>query len=150
MSRYPKDMFPATRAHAGIWEGVYTHIDVNAQIEDSHKTRVVCEFPDDGGEVFYRQHISFRWEDGRARDDLFEGIPRDGVLWYDTPTFHGKSWETDDGLILLNLARKDEPGANFFEIIAMGEGGKHRARTWHWFRQGKLYRRTLCDETRVG
>lgn len=149
MSRYPKDLFPATRAHEGIWEGTYTHINAAAEIEDNHTTKVVCEFPDDDGEVYYRQHITFSWPDGRVREDKFEGIPKDGALWYDTPTFHGKSWETDDGLILLNLARKDEPGANFFEIIAMGSTGKHRARTWHWFRDGQLYRRTLCDEERV-
>ncbi|MEM1380645.1 MAG: hypothetical protein AAGH41_08475 [Pseudomonadota bacterium] len=100
--------------------------------------------------MFYRQHIHFTWPDGRERHDLFEGIPRDQALWYDTPTFTGKSWETDDGLVLLNLQRKDEPGARFFEIIVMGEGGTHRARTWHWFRDGRLYRRTLCDEKRVG
>ncbi|MEM0986575.1 MAG: DUF3598 family protein [Pseudomonadota bacterium] len=150
MPVYPPEMFPATRAHAGVWEGTYTHINIAAEIEDRHQTRVVCEFPDDGGDVFYRQHIEFKWEDGRSRRDLFEGRPQDGKLHYDTQTFHGFSWETDDGLILLNLQRKDEPGANFFEIIAMGEGGTHRARTWHWFRDGQLYRRTLCDERRVG
>jgi hypothetical protein len=35
------------------------------------------------------------------------------------------------------------------EVIVMGEGGQHRARTWHWFRDGRLVRRTLCDEQRV-
>jgi len=149
MARYPKDMFLATRAHEGVWEGVYTHVNRMAQIEDTHRSKVVCEFPDDGGEVFYRQYITFNWDDGRERKDLFEGVPHNGKLHYDTPTFHGVSWETDDGLILLNLQRKDEPGANFFEIIAMGDNGEHRARTWHWFKDGKLYRRTLCDETRV-
>jgi hypothetical protein len=140
--------FPATRAHEGVWEGVYTHINAAAEIEDRHATRVICEFPSEG-EVVYRQHILFTWEDGRVRSDVFEGVERDGALWYDTPTFRGRSWETDDGLILLNLQRKDEPGAHFFEIIAMGATGEHRARTWHWFRNGKLYRRTLCDEVRV-
>ncbi|MEO0981016.1 MAG: hypothetical protein AAFX03_00020 [Pseudomonadota bacterium] len=147
---YPKDLFPATRAHEGVWEGTYTHLNAAAEVEDRHRSRVVCEFPDDGGPVFYRQHIRFEWEDGRVREDVFEGAPRAGRLWYDTPTFSGSSWETHDGLILLNLARKDEPGANFFEVIAMGEGGRRRARTWHWFRDGALYRRTLCDEARIG
>ena len=150
MPVYPPTLFPATRAHAGVWEGTYTHIDRDAQIEDQHASRVICSFPDDGSDVFYRQEIQFTWPDGRVRHDVFEGIPKEGALWYDTPTFWGKSWETDDGLILLNLERKDEPGARFFEIIAMGEGGRHRARTWHWFRDGALYRRTLCDENRVG
>jgi hypothetical protein len=150
LSHYPKDLFPATRAHEGVWEGTYTHLDALAQIEDQHASRVICSFPDDGSEVYYRQGITFTWADGRVREDMFEGVPSGDALWYDTPTFHGKSWETKDGLLLLNLDRKDEPGASFFEIIAMGAGGKHRARTWHWFRDGKLYRRTLCDETRIG
>ena len=142
-------LFPATRAHEGIWEGTYTHLDAEGRIEDRHASRVTCAFPDDGGPVFYRQTIHFIWPDGRERDDVFEGIVRGATLHYDTPTFRGRSWETDDGLVLLNLQRKDEPGARFFEIIVMAEGGRHRARTWHWFRDGRLYRRTLCDETRV-
>jgi len=142
-------MFPATRAHQGIWEGTYTHLNALAEIEDKHRSRVTCSFPDDGSEVFYRQEIVFNWPDGRERHDVFEGIPDGDTLSYETDTFTGNSWETKDGLILLNLQRRDEPGANFFEIIAMGEGGQHRARTWHWFRDGQLYRRTLCDERRI-
>ena len=142
------DLFPATRAHEGVWEGVYTHLDAQAQIIDEHKSRVICEFPR-LSDIFYRQHISFSWSDGRTREDVFEGIVQGDKLWYDTPTFSGHSWETHDGLLLLNLQRKDEPGANFFEMIATGSTGEHRARTWHWFRDGELYRRTLCNEHRV-
>lgn len=142
-------LFPATRAHEGIWEGSYLHLNTAADIEDRHASRVTCEFPADGGPVFYRQHIKFTWPDGRIRNDMFEGRVEGDCLIYDTPSFCGKSWETADGLILLNLQRKDEPGAHFLEIIAMGSTGKHRARTWHWFRDGRLYRRTLCDESRV-
>lgn len=149
MPVYPKTMFPATRAHEGIWEGTYTHINQSTEIIDQHTSLVRCIFPDDGGEVFYRQEIQFTWEDGRTRSDAFEGIPRHGALWYETPVFIGKSWETDDGLVLLNLERLDEPGARFFEMIVMGDTRRHRARTWHWFRDGVLYRRTLCDERRV-
>lgn len=143
-----QDMFQATRAHKGIWEGTYTHVDLEAKIVDAHKSRVVCEFPE-SGDVFYRQHIFFEWDDGHTREDSFEGIIRGDRIWYDTPTFSGSSWETHDGLLLLNLQRKDEPGAHFFEIIAMGATGRQRARTWHWFRDGSLFRRTLCDEKRV-
>jgi hypothetical protein len=141
--------FPAMRAHEGIWEGTYRHLDVAGRVEDEHTARVVCDFPDDG-QVFYCQTITFIWADGRKREAVFEGVIRGDAVWFDTPAFHGKGWETHDGLILLNLARKDEAGANFFEIICMGKGGQSRARTWHWFRKGALYRRTLCDEVRVG
>ena len=142
-------LFPATRAHEGIWEGTYHHLNEAGEIVDVHASRVICEFPSDAGQVFYRQHIEFSWDDGRIRRDRFDGIVDGTCLRYDTPTFSGRSWETEDGLLLLNLQRKDEPGAMFYEIIAMGATGEHRARTWHWFRDGKLYRRTLCDERRI-
>jgi len=140
--------FPAMRAHEGIWEGTYTHLRQDHSIEDQHKARVTCLFPSDG-DVFYRQIVHFTWADGREHHNQFDGIIRDGVIWFDTPTFSGKTWETDDGLVLLNLNRKDERGSTFFELIAMGEGGKHRARTWHWFKDGQIYRRTLCNESRI-
>ena len=49
---------------------------------------------------------------------------------------------------MLRLERKDVPGASFTEVIVLGGDGKSRARTWHWFIDGELYQRTLCDEWR--
>ncbi len=140
---------PSMLRHEGIWEGVYTHVDEKATIIDQHRARVVCEFPTDGPFV-YIQHNHFIWGDGREHKVQLPGVFRDGRLWWDTETFHGSAWETSDGLVLLNLDRKDEPGASFFEMIALGDTGKHRARTWHWFKDGKLFKRTLCDETLIG
>ena len=140
--------FPAHRAHLGTWKGTYRHVDLFAQEEELIQSQVICEFPDDGL-VFYRQSIELEHADGSVTRTGFDGVDRGDHLWFDTPTFVGKSWETEDGVVLLNLQRKDEPGAHFVEVIILGEGGKHRARTWHWFKDGQLYRRTLCDEVRV-
>ena len=141
-------LFPAHRAHEGIWEGQYRHLSLAGEEEDLIQSRVVCEFPE-VGDVFYRQGITLKHKDGSVTEAQFDGEAREDHVWFDTPTFIGKSWETQDGVILLNLQRKDEPGAHFVEVIIMGEGGKHRARTWHWFKDGQLFRRTLCDEHRV-
>jgi hypothetical protein len=140
--------FPAHRAHAGIWEGTYRHLDADGTLEELIQSKVWCEFPE-SGPVFYRQRIELHHAAGSVTASVFDGVAQDDHLWFDTPTFRGKSSETIDGVILLNLQRKDEPGANFVEVIVLGEGGRHRARTWHWFRQGNLFRRTLCDERRV-
>lgn len=145
--RLRKEM-PAIFQHEGVWEGLYTHINRDAEVMDKHKVRVRCEFPTSGKYV-YIQHNHFMWEDGREYKVDLPGIYKDGRLWWDTETFHGSAWQTKDNLILLNLNRKDDPGAHFFELIAMGETGKHRARTWHWFKDGQLYKRTLCDEWKV-
>lgn len=140
--------FPAHRAHEGIWEGTYRHLGADGALEEMVRSRVVCEFPTQG-EVFYRQSIELTNAAGEVHMAQFDGVARGDHVWFDTPTFRGRSWESEDGVILLNLARKDEPGAHFVEVIILAEGGKTRARTWHWFKAGALYRRTLCDEVRV-
>ena len=134
--------------HEGIWEGTYTHLDASAQIMDRHKSRVECVFPTSGPHVYIQNNL-FTWEDGREFGATLPGIFRDGRLWWNTPTFSGSAWETHDGYILLNLDRKDEPGVKFHEIILTGETGQHRTRTWHWLRNGKLFKRTVCEESRV-
>ena len=139
--------FPAHRAHEGIWMGTYRHLNIEAEQEELIQSHVICEFP--GTDVFYRQTINLTHPDGAQTQAGFDGYDRGDHLWFDTPTFVGKSWETADGVVLLNLERKDEPGAHFVEAIIMADGGRHRARTWHWFKNGQLYRRTLCDESRV-
>lgn len=50
---------------------------------------------------------------------------------------------------MLKLDRKDIPGAYFLEVIILSENNIDRARTWHWFKDGQLFQRTLCDERRV-
>jgi hypothetical protein len=141
-------VMPTMLRHEGTWRGIYRHLDADGNLTDVHDTEVRCEFPDDGPHP-YIQHNLFTWADGRERRAVLPGVLRGNRLYWDVDTFHGYSWETDDGIQLLNLTRKDEPGANIFEMITLGSTGKHRARTWQWFRDGKLYRRTLCDEHRI-
>ncbi|MEP3890274.1 MAG: hypothetical protein ABJN69_07385 [Hellea sp.] len=139
---------PAMLEHEGVWDGLYTHINRNAEVIDKHKVQITCEFPN-SGEYAYIQHNHFMWNDGREFRIALPGVYKGGRLWWDLETFSGSAWQTKDNLILLNLDRKDDPGANFFEIIAMGDTGQHRSRTWHWFKNGQLFKRTLCDEWKV-
>lgn len=139
---------PAMVKHAGVWEGTYRHHDINNRELDVHKSRVECLFPSEGPYAYIQKNL-FQWTDGREYRSVLNGELRDGKLWWDNEMFDGCSWETEYGLILLNLNRKDDPGANFYEIICLGDSGNDRARTWHWFKDGKLFKRTLCDERRV-
>lgn len=141
-------IMPAMLRHAGTWQGVYRHVDDENRPVDEHRATVECLFPSEGPHA-YIQHNHFQWDDGREYRATLEGTLRDGKLWWDNDSFSGCAWETEHGLILLNLARKDDPGANFYEIICLGDDGTHRARTWHWFKDGRLFKRTLCDERRA-
>lgn len=141
-------VMPSILRHEGQWRGVYRHLDSEGVLQDTHAALVSCELPDSGPHA-YIQRNRFSWPDGRVHTAVLPGILREGRLWWDTDTFAGSAWEAGDGTILLNLVRKDEPGAHFVEIIVLGANADQRARTWHWFKDGALYRRTLCDEWRM-
>lgn len=143
-----RSAMPSMLKHEGKWEGKYTHLNMDAEIIDQHDAAVVCEFPE-MGEYPYIQYNHFTWKDGRELKSELPGKYKDGRLRWDTETFIGSAWESHDGIILLNLDRKDEPGARFFEMINLGATGNNRARIWHWFKDGRLFKRTLCDEWRV-
>lgn len=143
------EIMPTMLQHEGVWEGLYTHLNSETQIIDQHKTRVECIFPDEG-EYAYIQKNHFIWTDGKEYKVELLGTLKGNKLWWDNDSFSGCSWESEYGQILLNLDRKDEPGSRFYEMISLGDSGEYRGRVWQWFNaEGKLYKRTLCDEKRV-
>lgn len=141
-------IMPQMLEHRGCWHGIYRHLDKDGVQIEAHRAEVDCIFPEEGPYAYIQKNL-FIWDDGREEKAVLNGVLRDGKLWWDNEKFSGCAWESEFGLILLNLQRKDDPGANFYEIICMGENKNHRARTWHWFKDGKLFKRTLCDERRV-
>lgn len=87
---------------------------------------------------------------GRTLERVFGASFRDGRLWWDTERLQGYGWETEGGIVMLNLVHKTEADLRFTEMIELSGNGQKRARTWQWFRNGEPVRRTLCDEWRVG
>ncbi len=142
-----REKMPAMLRHEGVWTGIYRHLDRDGGLVDQHQSRVECVFPDSGPVVYIQRNL-FTWPDGRVLEYEFGGTLEGDRIYWDTDRFRGYSWCTRDDLILLNLERKDEPGAMFYEVIMLGSDPNQRSRTWHWFRDGALYKRTLCDEIR--
>jgi len=138
---------PEMLKHEGVWAGTYTHLDIGGNVIDTYKSRIECIFPEEG-EAVYIQKNSYTWDDGRVVNTTFDGILLDDKIYWDTETFQGYGWESGN-CVLLTLDRKDDPGASFTEIIIIGEDNNHRVRTWHWFKHGKCFQRTLCNEIRV-
>jgi hypothetical protein len=139
---------PAMLLHEGNWEGAYRVVDLDGNVIDQHESRVECRFPENGPYA-YVQKNHFSWPDGREFHAEFGGELRGDRLYWDTDRFSGYGWATLDDVVMLTLDRKDRPGEKFTEVIVLAPDGSHRARTWHWFRDGILYQRTLCDEQRV-
>lgn len=142
------ETMPNMLRHRGVWDGIYRHVDRDFTLLDQHRMITRCEFPPEG-EFAYVQHNRLLWEDGRETDRSFGGRYNDGQLYWDTDRFVGHGWETLEGVLMLRLDRKDEPGVHFIEMITLSGDGMSRARTWQLFRGGVPFRRTLCDEVRV-
>ncbi len=142
------ETMPNMLRHAGEWEGIYRHVSRDFITFDTHHTWTRCDFPT-SGEIAYLQSNRMTWDDGRVVERSFGGAYRDGLLHWDTDRFVGTGWETREGVVMLRLDRKDEPGVHFIEMITLAEDGQTRSRTWQWFEHGAPTRRTLCDEWRI-
>ena len=141
-------VFPSLLAHEGVWQGEYRHLDAEGRLNDAHAAQVTCEFPAQG-KWAYVQHNLFRWPDGRERRLTLPGRLQGSKLVWDVETFSGQAWDGGGGVILLQVLRKDEPGVHFVECIVANDATTERARTWHWFKDGRLIRRTMCHEHKV-
>jgi hypothetical protein len=139
---------PALTRHEGIWEGTYRVVDALGQPLDTHRSRIEVRFPQEGPHD-YLQHNHFIWDDGRELKAEHPAVCRAGVLYWDSEHIHGRAWSVDERSTVLTWRRHDTPDAELYEIIVINETNNQRSRTWHWFRQGVLYQRTLIDEQRV-
>jgi uncharacterized protein YeaC (DUF1315 family) len=139
---------PSLLRHEGVWEGIYRLVDAEGQALDWHHSRIEVRFPSDGPHD-YMQHNHFTWPDGRELRVEHPAVCRNGVLLWDTEHIHGKAWSVDERSTVLTWKRHDTPDAELYELIVINEHNTQRSRTWHWFRQGLLYQRTLIDERRV-
>lgn len=141
---------PLLARHEGVWAGTYRFISPQLDLLDQYDFRIRVSFPDDsdGGRT-YRQESHYTWPDGREQHLEFEALyTGNGVVELAGP-LTGKMWELDDRTIYLNFAFADEPDVDVCEMIQLAANNVDRARTWHWFRAGKLFQLTLVDERRV-
>ncbi|MEM9489485.1 MAG: DUF3598 domain-containing protein [Myxococcota bacterium] len=138
---------PLLARHAGEWRGTYIHVDADGVIVDRHRSHLTCTFPESGDPAYLQSNV-YEWEDGKREQHDFPAQYRDRRIWWDTERITGSAWEIDDSTIVLTWTRKDVPGASLYEMIQLSPDSNHRARTWHWFKNGELYQRTLIKEER--
>lgn len=134
--------------HDGIWEGEYHLVDRGGKTIDRHRSRIEVRFPSEGPH-HYTQKNHFTWDDGRETRGEYPGICRDGVLYWDNELIKGQAWSVDEYSTVLTWQRHDTPDAYLYEIIIINRSNDQRSRTWHWFRDGCVFQRTLIDERKV-
>lgn len=140
---------PAMLLHEGWWDGWYRDVASGGALLDERRVRTWCEFPD-AGQWHYVQHNWIGWADGREARYEFGGRLEGDRLHWDTDRFAGYGWQTLEDTLMLRLDRRDIAGAYYIESINLAPDGQSRARTWQWFRDGRPWKRTLCDEWRIG
>ena len=148
-----KARLPLLARHEGIWEGTYRFITPQLAVNDQYDFRITVSFPDDGqGGITYRQESAYRWPDGRTQHLSYDAQYRDdngrAIVAFDG-RIAGRMWELDARTIYLTFGFADQPGVEVCEMIQLAPNGRDRARTWHWFNDGKLFQLTLVDERRV-
>ncbi|MDJ0557403.1 MAG: DUF3598 domain-containing protein [Microcoleaceae cyanobacterium MO_207.B10] len=147
MSNIREEM-PVLYRHQGDWKGTYTVIDNEGNIIDKHNCHLTCQFPE-SGEYPYFQTNRYDWADGKKEEYQFPGIYRDKKIWFDTERLDGYAWEVDDSTIILWITYKGMADFYIYEMINISPDNNHRARTWHWFQNDKIVKRTIIKEERV-
>lgn len=143
-----RDQMPVLARHEGDWQGTYTLMDLTGKILDQHHSHLTCQFPADNPNA-YHQINRYTWPDGKAEEHQFPGTYRDKKLWFDTDRILGQAWEVDDATLILRFTYKTIPNFYLYEMIQISPCNRHRARTWHWFKDHQLYQRTLIQEERI-
>jgi hypothetical protein len=143
-----RDLMPNFARHEGNWIGTYTHITPAGDLVDTYEVRIFSEFPTEGG-CDFRLNTHNIWADGRESRASFDTVYRDGRLWFDSDILVGSMWEVDDFTLYLRFGYRDDPAIEVCEMIQISKDGRNRARTWHWFRDEKLFQVTLTNERRA-
>jgi len=148
MNPIPREL-PLLARHAGVWEGEYTHLAPDHSVQDRYLFRILVEFPE-AGDAHYRQTSHYWWHDGRTQQLVYEGWYRDGRVHFDTGRIRGACWAIDDLTLYITFGFHADPAGYVCEMIQLSPDGLDRARTWHWFREHRLWRITLVREHRIG
>lgn len=138
---------PLLAKHEGEWVGEYLTVDKDGKIIDRHRSHLSCKF--DHPEHAYSQTNRYMWDDGKQETHFFPATYSNKRIWFDTDRILGSAWEADENTVLLQWERKDLPGMRLFEMIQLSPNGENRTRTWHWFQDNELLKRTLIQESRM-
>jgi hypothetical protein len=145
---------PLLASQVGVWEGTYVHFDSDHHEIDRHSSRLVCRlFDGDDGVARLTQSNIYDWADGTREIRYFDGTYRDDRVWFDNENIVGWTGsialDETDRTMMVGWVRAGEPDFRFYEMITVAEDGQAKNRTWHWYRKGRLFQRTLINETRV-
>ncbi|MEM7704081.1 MAG: DUF3598 domain-containing protein [Pseudomonadota bacterium] len=139
---------------AGVWDGEYVHLDASHEVIDRHRSRLICRLEDGAdGVAMLKQTNIYTWADQQQEVRYFEGVFRKDRVWIQNDLIDGWtsaiSQDQTQRTIMVGWVRVAEPDFRFYELITLSEDANEKSRTWHWYRHGRLFQRTLINETRT-
>jgi hypothetical protein len=141
---------PLLARHEGVWDGYYRYYDARGDKVDEHKSRLICRIIDDRD---YHQTNLYRWPDGRKDDtrDFPARIEASKLILYTQIDGWCAAVDLDEHqrTMMLHWTRKGEEDLYLYEMIQLSDDSRSRARVWQWFRNDRLWQRTLIDEVLV-
>lgn len=145
---------PLVAAQAGVWDGEYVHLDADHHVIDRHRSRLICRlFDGEDGKARLAQTNIYDWADGTREIRYFNGVFKSDRVWFDNENIHGwtapVSLDETQRTIMVGWVRAGEPDFRYYEMITVAEDGEAKNRTWHWYRKGRLVRRTIINEVRT-
>ncbi len=143
-----REGMPVLARHEGEWKGEYIHVATDNSLIDRHNSHLICTFPDAGHYPYVQKNI-YTWDDGRREELDFPAKYEASRIWWDNDRIAGSAWEIDHRTVVLSWTRKDLPGSYLYEMIQINDSADKRARTWHWFVDDELIRRTCIKEARI-
>ncbi|RYY27035.1 MAG: DUF3598 domain-containing protein [Sphingomonadales bacterium] len=145
---------PIVADQAGVWEGEYVHLDADHNIIDRHKSRLVCRLEDgpDGVAKLSQTNI-YTWADNTQEIRYFDGTFQGDRVWIKNDLIDGWTgaieMDATNRTIMVGWTRAHEPDFRYYEMITVAEDGNAKNRTWHWYRKGRLFQRTVINENRI-
>ncbi|MCA3254246.1 MAG: DUF3598 domain-containing protein [Alphaproteobacteria bacterium] len=149
-----RDRMPIVADQAGVWDGEYIHLDAEGREIDRHASRLVCRLEDgpDGVARLSQSNI-YTWADGTREVRYFDGIFRGDRVWISNDLIDGwtasLSLDPTERTIMVGWTRVSEPDFRYYEMITVAEDRRAKNRTWHWYRRGRLFQRTIINETKT-
>jgi hypothetical protein len=142
---------PIIAAQVGVWQGEYVHLDADHKEIDRHSSKLICRlFDGPDGEARLAQTNVYDWADGTREIRYFDGVLQGDRINISNVNIDGwvapLTMDETGRTIMVLWTRAHEPDFRYYEMITVAEDGKAKNRTWHWYRKGRLFQRTIINE----
>lgn len=147
-------LMPTTARMEGTWQGTFRRYDAAGALTETLASTVIVRFLEDGNAFDYSQTNITRAANGpEQRIESFGKWDIDRLRFSNA---HLDGWALDvaqdpsglTSIFMMNF--KDGSGMTVSEIVSLSPDGRSRSRATQYLVGGKVVRRTLIDEVKVG